>query len=213
MGQDLLLDERDLLPLAFVLPVLLRLLDRGLDELPDRVADPLLFEPDAVVLDPPEDDFFFAADDRLPVEPLPEDFAPDDELRFGELLDFCCDPLEDLACGPEPLDPFDEPLLPASLLTPPARVLATPIPSSPTFFQSVRRRPTGRPSTVERRVSLRGLFMCCLLRRCRPGRFPGVVRRCPGASPENWAIWPVSTAVICGIDAATKTTTELRCGC
>jgi hypothetical protein len=173
----LLLDERDLL------------LDERLppDELFDRDDEPLGLEP--CDLARPEDDFFadearpevdFFADDELRFgedlldEPLdllddpPRDLldAPPDLLEelddfFADSSPAFCDGCWDFACGD---DPLEGPLLcPTSLLTPPTTLVATPIPSRPTFFQSVRRRPTGRPSTVERRLILRGLFMVASL--------------------------------------------------
>ena len=182
----MLLDERDL-PLLDLL-----LLARGLLDVLPRDLLPLDLPVDVLPLDllPPCDDDFLAD-----AEPPPDDFdepledrpdpPPDDDLvvplddfvapedRCEEPLDFCDEP-PDLACGDDPLapleDPLDEPLPscpPARRLTPPTTLVATPMPSRPTFFQSVRRLPTGSPRTVERLLSLRGLFIAASLRALR----------------------------------------------
>ena len=191
---DLLLLERGLLDLLLLDLLLLDLLPPDLLPLDlllpgddDRlaVAEPLPEDFDEPLEDrvvaPPEDDFVAPFDDDLaePEEPEEDDFvAPED--RCAEPLDFgddppdFCDEVPDFACGDDPLEPFDDPLddplpswPPASRLTPPTTLVATPMPSRPTFFQSVRRLPTGSPRTVERLLSLRGLFIAASLRALR----------------------------------------------
>lgn len=136
----------------------------------DRLDEPEDFERE----DPPDfdPDDFERVWDPLPLEPDDEDFVPepelperDDELFVDEpLLDFD-DPLED----DEPPEPFDEVVSdwPASVFAPPTRLVATPMPSNPILRQSLRRRPTGRPSTFARLVRLRPFMVCLLDRRCR----------------------------------------------
>jgi hypothetical protein len=148
----------------------------------DRLPEDLLWDDELRFGEDPLLDFAVPREDVLD-DPPPEDLLEDpldlledpldlleDPLDLLEELedffedsspDFCDGCSEDFACGD---DPLEEPLLcPTSLLTPPTTLVATPIPSRPTFFQSVRRRPTGRPSTVERRLILRGLFIVASL--------------------------------------------------
>jgi hypothetical protein len=159
--------------------------------------DPLLdfaLPREAVLDDPPPEDLFEELVDLLDDPPdLLEDLSPD----------FCDGCSEDFACGD---DPLEEPLPicpPTRRLTPPTTLVATPTPSRPAFFQSVRRRPIGRPSTVERRLSLRGVFIVASLRavrRSRPRRFlrRAVLRLREGALQRDGLTGPFGQEALCG---------------
>jgi hypothetical protein len=202
-------DDRVLvdLPLEDLLPD-----DFGREVEPELLLPLRDFEPE------PLDDFVVLDDDRVPEEDF---LAADPDFWLVEPdVDFCDVPFdEDLDCG-EPLDddPFDDPCSDdePSFATPPTRLVATPMPSRLSLRQSVRRRPTGRPSTFERRVSVRGPFMCASLM-CRAtllsaGRLR-VASRSPGPIGGNRAIRPGRLVREAGIPLPPPPRRELANAC